>query len=226
MWRFVASAAVTAAAVVACSGADMQPPTGCETLAFPGVLVAVPGIDLQVRDSYGQGEAIGTTATVTRAGSEPMQVNVADTLHIYTAYDVTGDFSVKLSRPYYQDVTIAKVTVVPNGCLVATTAVPVTMQLVPGAPPLRALDVAGAAYLGDPRAQAQLIAHFDADPGVSRAVTWSVSDTKLATIDANGVITAACPNAGGTVKASATSVATPTVSGSASMSVAPETTCP
>ena len=226
MLKFVAGAVVIAASVAACSGTDMQPPTGCETMAFPGVLVAVPGIDLQVRDTYGQGEAIGTTATVTRAGSEPMQVNIADTLHIYSAYDVTGDFSVKLSRPYYQDVTIAKVTVTPNGCLVNTTPVPVTMQLAAGAPPLRAIDVAGAAYLGEPRAQAHLIAHFDADPSVSRAVTWAVSDTKLATIDANGVITAACPNTGGTVKATATSVASPAVSGSASMSVAPATACP
>ena len=227
MLKFVAGAVVIAASVAACSGTDMQPPTGCETMAFPGVLVAVPGIDLQVRDTYGQGEAIGTTATVTRAGSEPMQVNIADTLHIYSAYDVTGDFSVQLSRPYYQSVTIAKVTVTPDGCLVNTTAVPVTMQLVSGAPPLRAVAVAGATYLGEARAQAHLVAQFDADPNVSRAVTWQVNDTTLVTIDGSGTLTAKCPNPGGTAWATATSVVNPSVSGrSPSMSVAPFTTCP
>jgi hypothetical protein len=103
--------------------------------------------------------------------------------------------------------------------------VPVTLVLAAGAPPLRAIDVAGATYLGEQGAQAQLIAHFDADPGVSRAVTWQLNDTTLATIDANGLVTAKCPNPGGTLKATATSVATPQVSGDASMSVAPVATC-
>jgi hypothetical protein len=225
MWKYIAVA--VAAVVAACSGADMQP-QACESLEAPGALVAVPGIDLRVRDPYGQGEAIGTTVTQVGGPAGPMQTYAADTLNIYTAYDVTGKFTLTLTRPYYQDQTIPNITVTPNGCLVNTTEVPVTLQLAPGAPPLRALDVAGASYLGDPGAQAHLIAHFDADPNVSRAVTWQVNDTTLATIDANGVATARCPNPGGTLKVTAKAVADPTVSGSASMSVAPFTAsyCP
>jgi Big-like domain-containing protein len=226
MWKFAVVGLVLAATIAACSGADMQPPDACETMLAPGTLVAAPGIDLQVRDQYGQAQAIGTSAVVKRSTGEVEQVSIADTLHIRSAYNVTGDFSVALSRPYYQDLTIAKVSVLPNGCIVNTTEVPVALQLAPGAPPLRALAVAGATYLYSPGAQAQLGAHFDADPGVSRAATWTVNDPTLATIDANGLLTAKCPNAGGTVKVTATSVATPHVSGDASMSVAPQTSCP
>lgn len=226
MWKFVVSGAVLAAIIAACSGADMQPPDQCETMLAPGTLVAAPGIDLQVRDQYGQAQAIGTSAVVKRSTGEVEQAAVIDTLHIRSAYNVTGDFSVVLSRPYYQDLTVAKVSVTPNGCLVNMTEVPVTLQLAPGAPPLRGLAVAGATYLGNPGQQVQLGAHFDADPGVSRAATWTVNDPSLATIDANGLLTAKCPNAGGTVKVTVTSVATPTVSGDAAMSVAPATTCP
>lgn len=211
--------------ILACSATQEQGP-GCMTMDAPGTLVAVPGIDVKVRDVYGQAEAIGTTAVVKRSSGETVNTYTSDTLQILSAYDMTGDFSVTLSRPYYQDLTIAKVTVTPNGCLVNTTDVPVTMQLAPGAPPIRAVVVAGAMYLADPGAQAHLVAHFDADPGVSRAATWRVNDATLATVDANGTITAKCPTAGGTVTVTATSVAAPTVSGSANMGVAPATACP
>lgn len=204
----------------------MQPPGGCETMLAPGSLVASPGIDLQVRDQYGQAQAIGTSALVKRSTGEVESFSVVDTLHIHSAYNVTGKFSVTLSRPYYQDLTVANVSVTPNGCLVNMTEVPVTLQLAPGAPPLRALAVSGATYLANPAQQVQLAAHFDADPAVSRAATWTVNDPTLATIDANGLLTAKCPNAGGTVKVTATSVATPTVSGETVMGVAPATSCP
>ena len=226
MWRYIAGTGVAIAVVVAaCSGSDLQSGPGtCESVGPPGVLVAVPGIDLQVKDQYGQGEAAGATVDVSGAAG-PLQANVADTLHIYSAYDLSGTFSVTVHRQYYQDLTVPQVTVVPAGCVVATTHVPVTLQLAPGAPPLRALNVVGGMYLDALTNHAQLIAHFDADPEVSRAVTWQVSDTTLATIDANGTITAKCPNAGGTVKATATSVATPPVSGDVTMSVGARTTC-
>ena len=223
MWKYIAATGVVITVVVAACRSDLTPvPGGCEMPA-PGVLVAVPGIDLQVKDQYGQGEALGTTADL--AGFTGAQSYAQDTLHLYMAYDLSGTFTVTLHRQYYQDLTIPQITVVPAGCLVATTHVPATLQLAPGAPPLRALNIQGATYLGDPRAQAQLVAHFDADPSVSRAVTWQSSDTTLATVDANGLVIAKCPNAGGTVKITATTVATPQLSAQAAMSVAPFTTC-
>ena len=224
MWKYIAATGVVIAVVVAACRSDLTPvPGGCEMPA-PGVLVAVPGIDLQVKDQYGQGEAIGTTADVGGAAG-PLQSYAQDTLHLYTAYDMAGTFTVTLHRQYYQDLTIPQITVVPAGCLVATTHVPATLQLAPGAPPLRALNIQGAQYLGDPRAQAQLLAHFDADPSVPRAVTWQSSDTSLATVDANGLVIAKCPNAGGTMKVTATTVATPQLSDQAAMSVAPFNVC-
>jgi hypothetical protein len=223
MFKLLAGGLLVIAVIAACSGTEDQPGV-CMTMSAPGTLIAVPGIDLQVRDQYGQGQAFGTTALVRRSDTgEVLNVAINDTLHIYSAWDLTGDFTVSLTRPYYQDVTISKVTVTPNGCLVNTTKVPVTLQLVPGAPALRAVAVAGAQYIAAPHQQVQLLAHFDADPGVSRAATWQVNDTTLATIDANGLVTAKCPNPGGTLKVTVTSVATPTVSADASMSVAPYT---
>jgi hypothetical protein len=191
-----------------------------------GTLVSAPGIDLEVRDAFGHAQAIGTTAVAHRSDQTTYQSNVYDTLHIFTAYNVTGTFTVTLSRPYYQDATISNVAVTPNGCVVNMTKVPVVLQLAPGAPSLRALVVVGADFLSQPGAQAHLVAHFDANPDVSTAVSWTVSDATLATVDAGGVVTAKCSIAGGTVRVTATSAADPTFTASVNIGVGPSASCP
>ncbi|MFL5614073.1 MAG: Ig-like domain-containing protein [Gemmatimonadaceae bacterium] len=207
--------------VAACSKDDHSTTEGCGPIVN-GVVVSAPGIDLQVRDPYGRAQAIGTTAVV----HPNVASNVNDTLNILTAYNVTGTFTVTLSRRYYLDATLSPITVTPNGCVVNSVKVPVVLQLAPGAPKLRALVVVGVDFLGQPGAQAHLVAHFDADPDASQAVTWTVSDATLATVDANGVVTAKCSKSGGTITVTATSVADPTLTSTVTLGVAPATTCP
>lgn len=214
-----------AATFAACSKDDQATTENCGPIVN-GVIISAPGIDLQVRDPYGRGQAIGTTAVVHRSDQTLVQSNIYDTLNIFTAYNVTGTFTVTLSRPYYQDATLSQIAVTPNGCVVNTAKVPVVLQLAPGAPKLRGLIVLGADFLTQPGAQVHLVPHFDADPDVSQAVTWTVSDATLATVDANGVVTAKCSKPGGTVNVTATSVADPTFKSTVSMGVAPAASCP
>ncbi|HKW10883.1 MAG TPA: Ig-like domain-containing protein [Gemmatimonadaceae bacterium] len=216
---------LSAVVVVACSGSVADTPHGCGG-GPPGVIVQVAGIDLQVRDPFGVAQAIGTVATVRRSdGTEAFAV-VDDTLNIHAAFNVTGTFTVTLSRTYYRDAAVANVSVTPDGCVVHTTTVPVTLELAPGAPALRAMTVVGGDFLDHPGAQATLLAHFDADPGVSRAVTWQVSDATLASVDANGIVTAQCTKSGGTVKVTATSVVDASITSFVNLGVAPTASCP
>ena len=209
---------------VACSGADDNTQTCGGTL--PGVVVQVPGIEMKVRDPFGVAQAIGTSATVRDAHGTQVYSFVDDTLNIGAAFNLVGTFSVTLTRPYYRDATVTNVAVTPERCVVHTTEVPVTLELAPGAPALRAMAVVGAAFLDRPGAQATLLAHFDADPDVPRGVTWQVSDATLATVDANGVVTAKCTKPGGTVKVTATSVVDGTITSFVNIGVAPSASCP
>ena len=205
MVKWLAGGLLVAIAVAACSE-DSVVDGGCIGRT-PGVIVQVAGIDLQVRDPFGRGQAIGTTATVRPTTGAALTTLVADTLNIQSAFNTAGTFLITVTRPYYVDATVDHVTVTPTSCAVNTTTVPVTLQLAPGAPALRALAIIGGTFLDHPGAQAHLLPHFDANPDVSTAVTWQVSDATLASIDANGVVTAKCTKDGGTVKVTATAVA-------------------
>jgi hypothetical protein len=213
-----------AAAIAAC---DRKNEVGmkCADLVVPGVVISPPGIDVQIRDPFGRGQAIGSTVIARSDGTVEDRTDVRDTLNVLTAYSHTGTFTVQVSRPYYRDAIVNDVVVRPEGCTVATTTVPVTLELLPGAPPLRSMIIVGAEFLS-PGLQAHLLPHFDADPGVSTAVTWSLSDASLATIDGNGVVTAKCTRDGGTETVTATSVADASISATARFGVAGANTCP
>src|SRR5262249_36928756 len=87
-------------------------------------------------------------------------------------------------------------------------------QPLSGAAPVRSVGVGGAEFLATPKSRAHLVAFVDADSGISRAVTWRLSDTTMATIDQYGLVTAKCSAHGGSERATATSVADGAVSGS------------
>ena len=226
---------LVSAAAAACTSDQVTPRSECFGGAgvgpgqVPGVVVQGPGIDLQVRDPFGRGQAVGTTAVVRRSDGSLTLANVEDTLNILSAYNITGTFTVTLTRPYYKDVTVTNITVkttASNACSVSATKVPITLELAPGAPPLRALTVLGAAFLDHAGTQASLQPHFDADPGVSTAVTWALNDATLASVDPNGIVTAKCTKSGGTVTVTATSVVDPSITSSVNMGVAPMASCP
>lgn len=225
MRSWIGAIAIVAVGVaIACSSDETTTENNCRPVI--GVIIAAPGIDLQVRDPFGRAQAIGTTATVRRSDNTSVETFVQDTLNIYSAINVAGTFRVTLHRPFYIDATVDNVQVTPSGCVVNQTTVPVTLQLAAGAPALRSIVIVGAEFLGQPGAQAHLLAHFDANPEVSNAVTWKVSDATLAGVDANGVVTAKCTKSGGTVRVAATAVADGVTSATVDISVAPAASCP
>lgn len=221
--ELLAALSVIAGAVAMACSMDTTD-NGCHMPA-PGVIIAAPGIDVQVRDPFGRGQAIGTTVVVRASDNSTRPYTVEDTLHIFSAFNTAGTYQITVDRPYYKEATIAKVVVTPNGCAVNETIAPVTLQLAAGAPPLRALVLLGADFLAQPGATVHLVPHFDADPSVSTDVTWKVNNTALATVDANGVVTAKCSTAGGTVTVTATAVADGVTSASVNLGVAPAV-CP
>ena len=227
MWRYFSVAALLAAVMSACSSSNsLRDVGGCMSTA-PGVLVAAPGIDFQVRDPYGVAQAIGTTADVKRSTGEPVgSTNYDDTLHLYSAFDIAGTFNATLKRPYYEDAAVANIVVTPDGCLVKTTVVLVTLQLAPGAPAIRSIALVSSILPDHPDNRFQLLAHFDADPSVPRDVSWSSSDTTLATVDANGIVTSKCVKTGGTVTITATASANSSITASTPVAVTPTASCP
>jgi hypothetical protein len=210
-------------AFVAC-GHDEEG-ASCYSPLVNGVVVYSPGIDVLVRDANGRGEALGATVTVYR-GTDSVTTTGTDTLHIRAGYFDPGNFKVRVRRPFYQDAVLPSVAVLPGQCNVVVTSVPVTLSLAPGAPVIRSLVVFGTDFLYAPGVQRQLSARFDADPGVPTTVSWRLSDTTLARIDAAGLVTAKCSLAGGADTVTATATADTTHRAKAVFGVAKVAACP
>jgi hypothetical protein len=140
----------------------------------------------------------------------------------------TATYAVTVTKPFYRDTTVPKVVVIARDLCgsVMTTNLPVTLELVPGAPAVRSLAVLGADFLSAPGAQLHLSAFIDADPGVSTAATWRMSDTTLARIDTSGVVTSKCSLHGGVDTVTAVSAADPTVRGTAWFGIGAMASCP
>lgn len=175
--------------------------------------------------SNGHGAALGATVIVYR-GTDSTTTTGTDTLHVRVGFMDAGNFKVRVRRPFYQDAVLASVTVVAGQCNVVVTPVTVTLDLAPGAPPIRSLAVFGAEFLSAPGAQRQLSARFDADPSVPTTVTWRLSDTTLARIDATGLVTAKCTTVGGADTVTAIALADTTRKANAVFSVARVAACP
>src|SRR5206468_10427219 len=98
----------------------------------------------------------------------------------------------------------------------------VTLELKPGAPKVRSVVIlSGNMGFGLPDLTAQLQATVDADPGVSTAVTWSSSDTTVATVTPTGLVRSRCRRTPGESIITAASVVDPRVRGHVSVSVSP-----
>jgi hypothetical protein len=208
----------------ACGGTDATDPC---SLPVAGSLIYLPGIDVLVRDANGQGQALGDTA-ITYRGTDSVVTSGFDTLHVLAGFGAPGTFAVRLKRKFYRETVIPGVEVKTGICGgPVVTTLPVTLQVAPGAPPLRSIAVFGANFLYAPGVQSQAIAKFDADASVPRTVTWRLSDTSVARIDANGLITAKCTTVAN-VRDTVTALATvDTIArGTAVFSVARQGVCP
>ena len=210
--------------MAACGGGDATDPC---LLPVAGSLVYLPGIDLLVRDASGQGQALGDTA-VTYRGTDSVITRGFDTLHVWAGFGTPGTYAVRLKRKFYRETVIPGVVVQSGVCGgPVTTTLPVTLQLAPGAPAVRSITVFGASFLYAPSVQKQVVARFDADPTIPRTVSWRLSDTSVARIDANGLITAKCTTVAN-VMDTVTALATvdTMARGAAVFSVARQASCP
>jgi len=218
-------AVFTGVALAACDRHADADTDSCFDMNAPGVVVYLPGIDLLIRDRYGRGQALGATVIV-RRGGDSVETRGEDTLHVRAGYVTAGTFSIHVRKPFYRDTVLSNVVVRSGDCAVLVTHVPLTLQLAPNAPPIRSIAIIGTAFLVIPGEQQQLEARIDADPGVDTSVSWALSDTTLARIDAAGVVTAKCSLAGGVESVRAIASADTTLQATAQFGVQKQASCP
>ena len=219
-----AASMLLAGAVVACSDTKTEGQS-CFGPLINGIVIYSPGIEVLVRDANGRGEAFGTKVTVYR-GTDSTTTTGTDTLRIRAGFTDPGNFKVRVQRPFYQDAVLPSVAVVPGQCNVLVTSVPVTLDLQPDAPAIRSITVFGADFMYAPGVQRQLSARFDANPSIPTTVSWRLSDTTLARIDASGLVTSKCTTAGGADTVTATASLDTTMKARAVFGVAKVATCP
>jgi hypothetical protein len=218
-------AAFSVVAFSACDRHADADTDSCFDMSAPGVVVYLPGIDVLIRDRYGRGQALGATVIV-RRGGDSLETRGQDTLHVRAGYTTAGTFSIHVRKPFYRDTVLSNVIVRSGDCAVLVTEVPLTLQLEPNAPPMRSIAIVGTGFLVVPGEQRQLEARIDADPGVDTSVSWTLSDTTLAGIDAAGVVTARCSLTGGIETVRAIAIADTTLQATAQFGVQKQASCP
>ena len=195
------------AAVAACQlpFADEQI---CARPGFHGVAVAA-------RDATGRPAALGATLIVRDGTYADTAVGEYDSLIVGAADNRAGTYSIRVSRPWYLSVEQQEVHV-PGGPCGAdeTVVVPVTLPLMPAAPPVRnVVVIPPGAGLGQAGIELQYFAYVDADPGIATSVTWHISDTTVADLSTTGLLVAKCRTQYGEAAVIATAVADTTKRG-------------
>ncbi|HWH50861.1 MAG TPA: hypothetical protein VN651_04920 [Gemmatimonadaceae bacterium] len=221
----IVAAAAGLAAACTSHGDSGQLRATCMDPFVPGVVTALPSVNLAVKDRAGHGIALGSTVSV-EGISTPVPILDSDTTHVFLSPPV-GTYTLHVGKPFYRDTSILNVTVTVDECgRTATTAVSATLDLLPDAPAFRSVDILGARFLGEPGDKDTLRAYFDAAPDVSRAVSWRLGDTTIASLTPEGIVTDKCTLDGGTETVTVVPAADTTRKTSARFSVAPRTFCP
>lgn len=188
-------------------------PRGLLALAVPAALLAaaacntplesnlnvcarplIPAVNVQVRDAAGRPNAIGATVVARpRAGTASVQKGYGDSLNI-PAGEEGGTYDVEVTKPYHTSALVRGVRPKQDECGVQEPAVvPVTLTLLPGAPPVRQVVAPPHGYgFGWGGLTTQLTAFVEAAPGVSQAVTWASRDTSVARVTPEGLLTSRC----------------------------------
>lgn len=174
----------------------------------------------EIRDTKGRPAALGASVTLKKVGYEETAAGFGDPLKVYVGESVGGTFDVEVSKPFYDGAKVKNVTVPTDTCGYGeTVTVEVTLALQKDAPPVRQVVVApygiglGGGY------SVQETAYVEADPGVSKAVSWRSEDERVATVSADGTITGVCRDVPGETFVTATSLADPSQKGSISVGV-------
>ena len=226
-------ATTLAGGMLATALAACDSPTDVSTGGVICAAIFLPAMVAEVRDDAGRPVAPGAHLSARFMAFPPLYADTAtgggDPLRISSNGGRPGCYVVTVAKAGYETTTVPDVVVPGGPCGVTRpTVVPVTLRLRADAPAVRTVTVTpsgagfGAAGLG-----VQYRAIVDAADGVSTAVTWTVSDTMVATITADGRLTARCRTASGDALVVATSVADPTKRGTGRVGVfANATSCP
>ncbi len=204
--------------------AIQEPTFACTDEGWPSVVV-------EVRDASGQPAARGASLLI-RDGEFVDSAGPADAfdgLTLGAGNRRAGTYEVRVSKPGYQAVSVGRVHVPGGACGAKEAArVGVTLRLLPGAPPVRSVVVYPPVMgLGLPGIRVQMRAYVDADVGIDTTVAWSISDTTVATLTPEGLLTSRCRARTGDAVVTATSRADPSKRGHGQVTVgASSTPCP
>lgn len=181
-------------------------------------------VTAEVRDQYGRAAGRGATVRVHRDdGFAEEAIGYVDSLNVYVGDGVTGVFDITVTKPFHigETATHVEVSGDPQCGIPETPAiVELTVQLRDNAPPVRQVVVPPYAYgFGDGNVSARVVAHVEADEGVSTAVLWSSRDTTVAHITSEGVVTSTCRDRPGSTFMVASAVANESVRDSVAVEV-------
>jgi hypothetical protein len=203
----------------------------CGGLPFEGDCAGVGyyAVTVTIRDQLGHAQALGATVNLQDGNYVETHLPKDDSLTVYGADDRGGKtYDIQVTKPFYNEVWVRGVRAPGGGCVTGhgssptNIVVPIVLSLAPNAPPARSIHLLPAySPILDRGRQTTLTftTVIDADPGVSRAVKWSMTgDTASFGLDpAAGLLTYRCLATSGRVTVTATLLANPSVSGSADL---------
>ena len=109
------------------------------------------------------------------------------------------------------------------GALLLALALACTLLTVPASAAVRSVTLDRHSFLLQPGDSEQLQATVDADTGDNTSVSWSSSDSRIASVDQSGLVTAPSNTPGGIVTITAASTASPNLSDTCSVTVSSAT---
>jgi hypothetical protein len=176
-----------------------------------------PSVVVEVRDAMGNRAATGATLEIRDGTFRDSSKYSWDGLHLGAGERRPGIYDALITKPWYKSVRIHGIKA--PGDTICHYATPsdirsVTLEVLPGAPPVRQVRVFPPLQaLGVPEWPEQMSVYVDAKPGVSQAVSWSSSDTRVVKVLPTGVIIPQCRRGPGTARVIARSVADPRIQG-------------
>jgi hypothetical protein len=180
---------------------------------------------VEVRDPWGRPAAIGTSVSVrgvgfTESAKEPrpeVGLGTMGELSVGAGNPGPGPYKLRLTRPWYVPVELEGVApprTSPCNFVTRIDIRHVQLQLKPNAPTIRVVVVFPPAMgIGILGYSERMAAYVDATPGYSADVKWSSTDTTVATITADGVVTVHCARRKATTRIIARSVVNPRARG-------------
>jgi hypothetical protein len=159
--------------------------SACEIAGVSCSRPGIPSVVARVRNQFGKPAAIGSAVTIRKRGYVLTREGFQDSLRVWLedGHNEDGVFELFAVKPWHEDAYIRRVSVSGDACgVVSPTQVDVTLELLPGAPPVRQVVLNPNAPFLDCSFSAPLTAHVEADDSVSGAVTWLSRDTAIARV--------------------------------------------